>query len=83
MDINTFEIVGKVTDVEVIAVNRQIRELQNLRKLFGPGRWRKLKGNANIRFSNGLRFRAEVHWYEAQGVGRRKMKIKTLFEQLP
>ena len=83
MDINTFAIVGKVTDVEVIAVNRQIRELQNLRKLFGPGRWRKLKGNASIRFSNGLRFRAEVHWYEAHGVGRRKMKIKTLFEQLP
>ncbi len=82
MDLARFEIIGRITNVEAIAVNRGIRELQNLRKLFGPGRWRKLKGFAVIRFENGLMFRAEVHWYEAHGIGRRKIKIKRLLDQL-
>jgi hypothetical protein len=83
MDLARVEIVGRITNVETIAVNRGIRELQNLRKLFGPGRWRKLKGFAVVRFENGLMFRAEVHWYEAHGIGRRKIKIKQLLDQLP
>ncbi len=83
MDSARFEIVGQIQDVQSIAVNKGIRELQNLRKLFGHGRWRKLKGTAVIRFENGLLFQAEVHWYEAHGIGRRKMKIKRLLEQLP
>ncbi len=83
MHLARFEIVGRITNVETIAVNRGIRELQNLRKLFGPGRWRKLKGLAVVRFENGLMFRAEVHWYEAHGIGRRKLKIKQLLDQLP
>jgi hypothetical protein len=82
MDLSRFEIIGQVTGIESIALNRGIRELQNLRKLFGPGRWRKLKGIAIVRFENGLRFRAEVHWYEAHGIGRRKLKIKQLLEEL-
>jgi len=82
MNLEEFELVGSISRVEVIAVNRQIRELHNLRKLFGTGRWRKLKGLAIVRFKNGLRFRAELHWYEAHGIGRRKMKIKQLLEQI-
>ena len=83
MDLSKFQIVGPITGIESIAVNRRIRELRNLRKLFGAGRWRKLKGFATARFSNGLTFRVELHWYEAHGIGRRKMKIKRLLEQLP
>ena len=83
MDLTRYEIIGQVTATESIAINRSIRELQNLRKQFGPGRWRKLKGLAIVRFENGLTFRAEVRWYEAHGIGRRKMKIKQLLEELP
>ena len=82
MDLSRFEIIGPISDVQIIAVNRQIRELHNLRKLFGNARWRKMKGFAAVRFSNGLVFRSELHWYEAHGIGRRKMKVKQLLEQL-
>ena len=83
MDLSRFQVIGPVSDVRVVAVNRGIRELQRLRKLFGKGRWRKLKGTASVRFANGMTFRAELHWYEAHGIGRRKMKVKQLFERLP
>ena len=83
MDLSQFEIIGNIADIEVIAVNRRIREFQNLRKMFGSGRWRKLKGIAVARFENGLKFRVELHWYEAHGIGKRKIKIKRLIEQLP
>ena len=71
-----FEIVGAVSNIEVIAVGRSIRELPRLRRAYGPGRWRKLKGMATVRFDDGSRCGAELHWYEAHGIGKRKMKIK-------
>lgn len=71
-----FELVEEITGIEVIAVNLSIRELQRLKDLFGGRRWRKLKGIALVRFPNGEVHKAELHWYEAHGVGRRKMKIK-------
>jgi hypothetical protein len=51
-----------------------------LRKQYGPGRWRKLKGIATVKLENGNIRKAEVHWYEAHGIGKRKMKIKRLFD---
>lgn len=71
-----FQLVGEIRDVEVIAVNLAIRENKRLKALFGGRRWRKLKGVAQVRFPNGDVHRAELHWYEAHGVGRRKMKVK-------
>jgi hypothetical protein len=71
-----FEIVGRIADVETIAVGRRIRELATLQARFGRGRWRKLKGVATVRLSGGALRLAEVHWYEAHGVGRVRMKIK-------
>jgi len=71
-----FELVGEITHVEVIAVNFSIRERKQLVSLFGSRRWRKLKGITLVRFPNGELHRAELHWYEAHGVGRRKMKVK-------
>ena len=73
---NDFELVGQITGIEVIAVNLSIRELQALKAQFGGRRWRKLKGFAFVRFPNGEVHKAELHWYEAHGVGRRKMKVK-------
>ena len=72
----SFEIVGKITDVEVIATGSSIRDIARLRKRYGPGRWRKLKGIAMIRLRNGRIRQAELHWYEAHGIGKREIKRK-------
>jgi hypothetical protein len=72
----SFEIISEIKDVEAIAVGRAIRELPRLRKQYGPGRWRKLKGVALIRLPGGQVRRAELHWFEAHGVGRKEIKRK-------
>jgi hypothetical protein len=71
-----FEIVGPIERTETIAVGGRIRDVMRLQKQFGPGRWKKRKGVAKVRLADGRIARAEVHWYEAHGIGRRKMKIK-------
>jgi hypothetical protein len=71
-----FEIIGEISAVETIAVGNPIREVARLRRQFGPGRWLKPKGVATARLPGGRIRRVELHWYEAHGVGRRKMKIK-------
>jgi hypothetical protein len=71
-----FEIVGQITESETIAIGNSIRELGQLRARFGHGRWRKRKGVANVRLSDGTIRLAEVHWYEAHGIGKVRMKIK-------
>jgi hypothetical protein len=75
-----FEIVGAVSGVEIIAVNLSIRELSSLKEMYGGKRWRKLKGIATVRLPNGNVRRAELHWYEAHGIGKRKMKIKRFLD---
>ena len=75
-----FRVVGPIRDVEVIASGRAIRELKRLRKAYGGTRWRKLKGVASIELPDARVARAEVHWYEAHGVGRREMKIKRFLD---
>ena len=73
-----FEILGQVTEIEIIAIGRSIRILERLQRLYGRGRWRKLKGVATVRYSDGTVDIAEVHWYEANGIGRRDPKIKRI-----
>lgn len=75
-----FEIVGEISNAQIIAVGRRIRQMERLRKLHGKGRWRKMKGEALVRLISGRVRRAEVHWYEAHGVGQRDMKIKRYLE---
>lgn len=76
-----FEVISKIEDIEVIAVGSQIRDLEWLGKTYGIGRWRKLKGFARVRFlDDGEEFEAELHWYEAHGIGKVETKIKELFE---
>lgn len=72
----SFEIIGEITDVEVIAVGGSIRDLPRLRKMYGKGRWRKLKGKARIKLKNERLRLAELHWYEAHGIGRKELKRK-------
>ncbi|MGE5443573.1 MAG: hypothetical protein ACM3SR_03105 [Ignavibacteriales bacterium] len=76
-----FELLGKITDVEVIAVGNTIRDIARLRKLYGTGRWRKLKGVATVRLPDSTIYEAELHWYEAHGIGRKELKIKRLLEE--
>lgn len=71
-----FEIIGAIDQVETFAVGHSIRELSRLRKLYGNGRWRKRKGIAIVQLADGALVRAELHWYEASGMGRREFKIK-------
>ncbi len=75
-----FEVVGEITDVETIAVSGSIREVQRLRRIHGTGRWRKRKGFANVRLNDGQVCRAEIHWYEAHGIGRVEFKIKRFLD---
>lgn len=75
-----FEVIGEITDVERIAVSGSIRDLERLRKNYGQGRWRKLKGIALIRLQDGTECEAELHWYEAHGVGKREMRVKELLD---
>jgi hypothetical protein len=73
-----FEILEEISGIETIATGSGIRELARLRRLYGRGRWRKRKGIARIRLSNGATCLAELHWYEASAFGRKEMKIKRL-----
>jgi hypothetical protein len=75
-----FELIGEPSDVETIAVNLSIRENADLKARYGGRRWRKLKGVAMVRLANGSVRKAEVHWYEAHGVGKRKLKLKRLLD---
>lgn len=74
-----FEIIGTISDVETIATSSGIREIARLRKRYGRGRWKKRKGIAEVRLADGEIIRAEVHWYEATGIGRKEFKIKQIF----
>ena len=75
------EIISDIERVEVIARGRSVRDRHILAELYGEhrrGQWRKMKGFTNVRLPDGAVFRAEVHWYEADGIGRRRMKTKRL-----
>ena len=71
-----FELVGVIQDIETIAVGARIREVAYLQKVYGRGRWRKIKVVGDVRLPNGRIRRVELHWYEAHGIGRKDIKIK-------
>jgi len=73
-----FEIIREISEIETFAAGSAIREIARLRKLYGRGRWRKRKGVARIRLGDGSVHVAEIHWYEAAGIGRKEFKIKHL-----
>lgn len=71
-----FDILGEIADIETIASGSGIRDLARLQRRYGAGRWRKLKGIAPVLLRDGTIHLAEVHWYEAHGIGRKEFKIK-------
>jgi hypothetical protein len=78
-----FELVGAIRHIEVIATGGGIRILDRLVRQFGPGNWRKVKGIANVQLTTGEIVEAELHWYEAHGVGKRRVKIKRFLSREP
>ncbi len=74
-----FEIISEITRIETIAAGTGVRDRARLRKKYGGGRWRKLKGVASVRLLSGRIRLAEIHWYEAHGIGKREFKLKLPF----
>jgi hypothetical protein len=76
--VKDFEIIGEISNTETIAVGSSIRIIKRLKRIYGDGRWRKLKGTAKVSLPDGTICRAEVHWYEMSSVGRKEFKIKRI-----
>jgi len=76
MYLDVVDIIGPITDIETIAAGPAVQQISRLRRQYGRGRWRKLKGIATVRTVSGALRRAEIHWYEAHGIGRVRHKIK-------
>ncbi|EPF22705.1 MAG: hypothetical protein EWV58_10505 [Microcystis aeruginosa Ma_MB_F_20061100_S19] len=74
-----FEIISDITNIEIIATGTGIRNRERLQKQYGKGKWRKLKGIAQVQLPNGIVGLAEVHWYEAHGIGKKEFKLKLPF----
>jgi hypothetical protein len=79
-DFVNFEIVGEIENQESFAMGKSIREIARLRRVYGKGRWRKRKGIADVQFDDGSIRLAEIHWYEATGIGKKEFKIKYLLD---
>lgn len=74
------KVIGRIRKIQTIAVGRRIRNRARLRKQYGAGRWRKMKGVAEIELADGTIRTAEIHWYEAHGIGKKKLKIKRFLD---
>ena len=68
-----FEISGEISDIETIALDKSIREIKRLKKTYGTGRWRKMKGKVTVRLADDTIYKVEIHWYEAHGIGKREI----------
>ena len=77
----TFEIPGEISRIECIATGRGVNIRRYLDRAYGTGRWRKMKGVAKVSFPGGITYTAEIHWFEANGIGRRDFKIKRLLDE--
>lgn len=75
-----FDILGEITEIEIIATGKGIRILSILQKQYGAGRWRKLKGFALVQLPDGSVRQAEIHWFEAHGIGKKKIRIKRFMD---
>ena len=75
-----FGLLGEISETETIAAGTSIREIGRLRRRYGQGRWGKRKGVGTVRLADGTICEAELHWYEAHGVGRKELRVKRLFD---
>ena len=76
-----FEILGEIDDIETIAAGQGVHIRRHLDRTYGKGRWRKIKGVATIELEDGTICEAEIHWFEAHGIGRRDFKIKRIVSE--
>lgn len=74
------EILGQIRDLETIARGRGVYIRRYLDRIYGKGGWRKMKGNATVRLVDGNIHEAEIHWFEAHGIGRKDFKIKRIIK---
>ena len=75
-----FTVISEFSNIEIIALGSKIKDVERLRKVYGKGRWRKIKGLAKVKFTDGTVNTAEIHWYEAHGIGKKEFKIKTILD---
>ena len=73
-----FKILSGIRDIEAIASGRGVYIRRYLERTYGQGHWRKMKGIATVELADGTICEAEIHWYEAHGIGRKDFKIKRL-----
>ena len=71
-----FEVLSEIRDIETIASGTGVRDRRRLNHEHGRGKWRKMKGVATVRLSDGTICEAELHWYEAHGIGKKELKFK-------
>jgi hypothetical protein len=71
-----FEVLGAIRDRQTIASGLGVRDRRRLIREHGGSQWRKMKGRATVRLGDGTIVDAEVHWYEAHGIGVRELKFK-------
>lgn len=76
-----FELASEITGIETIASGTGVRARARLNRVYGHGRWRKRKGQATIRLRNGRLRKAELHWFEAHGIGKRELKRKRYLDR--
>ena len=75
-----FEILGEIRDAETIATGRGVYIRRYLERTYGKGRWRKMRGMTTVRLADGTICGAEIHWFEAHGIGRKDFKIKRVIQ---
>ena len=75
-----FQIIDEIKHKEVVAIGKSIREISRLRKIYGDGKWRKMKGITRVRLSDKTICGVEIHWYEAHGIGKKEFKIKRIID---
>jgi hypothetical protein len=75
-----FRVLDEITEIEVLAAGKSLRQRAYLRRRYGSGRWRKLKGVAMVELADGSSRRAELHWFEAHGIGKKNLKIKRFLD---
>ncbi len=75
-----FQLLGEIEEIETIAAGKGVLIRRYLDRVYGKGRWRKRKGRARVRFADGTVREAEIHWFEAHGIGRRDFKIKRVLQ---
>jgi uncharacterized protein with ACT and thioredoxin-like domain len=76
-----FDILGEIRDIETIAAGRAVHIRRHLERIYGPGRWRKMKGIATVELADGTICEAEIHWFEAHGIGRKDFKVKRVIHE--